>query len=156
MLNNYNLFNFTWVTIFLKMVLFTYVLKINGFSIETSLVFAIGISLVIDYLFRKKEGFQTSGFCTDSQLVAFATATKTAASRQAANTRCKIVTGKPGAEAVVAGGKTFCVYSCSKINNSWYSSPDSPICRIMLGPTQNANDPIRANRITNTEYRYNC
>jgi len=58
MLNNYNLFNFTWLNVFLKMIIFTYVLIINGFSIETSLVFAIGISLVIDYLFKKKEAFE--------------------------------------------------------------------------------------------------
>jgi hypothetical protein len=30
----------------------------NGFSIEKSLIFTIGILLVIDYLFKKKEGFE--------------------------------------------------------------------------------------------------
>ena len=125
-------------------------------------ILIIGIIALLVYLYYvyyiTEEGFQTSGFCTDPQLVAFATATKTAASRQAANTRCKTVTRNPGAEAVVSGGKTYCLSACSRVNKSWYSSPttDSPTCRKMRGTTQNANDPIQASRITNTQFRYDC
>ena len=60
----YDVLKPTYLNVFLKLSTIAYLLKLSGYSTKKSLMFGVGILLIIDYLFRNNELFQNEQITT--------------------------------------------------------------------------------------------